>query len=291
MPGPIVTSSSAWRRGRDVRRRRSSRPAGACPPSSSGRRSGSARRRSPGSPCRGRRRRRRRWGLAAELELDRDQPAGARLGDLAPVAAEPTNVTWSTPACSASASPVPVAGGDLDHPARHARVLGELGEAQRRDRGQLGRLDDHRVARRERGRGAAGGDLERVVQGDDLRAHAPRLAHRVVQDVRAERDLAAFEALDRARVVVEVADGGGDVGLGLLERLAGVAGLELGQRSFFGLDPPRPSRVSACARISGCATRARPRARGGRPRPSRATCSALVSGSSANSCPVAGRPP
>ena len=112
----------------------------------------------------------------------------------------------------------------------------QLGEAQRRDRGQLGRLDDHRVAGRERGRGAAGGDLERVVPGDDLRAHAPRLAHRVVEDVRAERDLAAFEALDRARVVVEIADGGGDVGLGLRERLAGVAGLELGAASSASID-------------------------------------------------------
>ena len=132
-----------------------------------------------------------------------------------------------------------VAGRDLDHPARHARLLGELGEAQRRHRRQLGRLDDHRVAGRQRGRGAARGDLQRVVERDDLRAHAPRLAHRVVEDVRAERDLAAFEALDRARVVVEVAGGDGDVGLGLLERLAGVAGLELGQHALLGLDPAR----------------------------------------------------
>ena len=158
----------------------------------------------------------------------------------APVAAEPTNVTWSTPGWRTSASPVlpsPVATWNI--PARHARLVGDLREPQRRDRRQLGRLEDHRVARRQRGCGAAGGDLQRVVPGDDLRAHAPRLAHGVVERVRAERDRAAFEALDRARVVLEVADRGPHVGLRLRERLAGVAGLELGELLRLFLHPTR----------------------------------------------------
>ena len=176
-------------------------------------------------------------GLAAELELDRDQASRAGLGDLRAGrgGADERHVVDGGVARQRRAGRA-VAGRDLDQPARHARLLGQLGEAQRGDRGQLGRLDDHGVAGRERGRGAAGRDLQRVVPGDDLRAHAPRLAQRVVQDVGAERDLAAFQALGRARVVVEVADRRLDVGLGLLERLAGVAALELGELVVLGLD-------------------------------------------------------
>ena len=184
-----------------------------------------------------------------------------------------------------------VPGRDLDHPARDARGLGQLGEPQRRDRGQLRRLDDHRVARRERGRGAAGRDLQRVVPRDDLRAHAPRLAHGVVQDVRAERDLPALEALDRARVVVEVADRRGDVGLRLRERLAGVAGLELGEHVGLGLDAAGEPRQRLRAHVAACASRARPRARGARRRPSPPPAPASSRGARRTRARSTGRPP
>ena len=290
-PGPIVTASSASATRAMTSGRRDARPAAASPPSSSGRRSGSAPARSPGRPCRGRRRRRRRWATCRRARARSARGVSRRpRRRCAPVAAEPTKVTWSTPACSASAAPVgpwPVATWIIPRgtPASSA----SCGEAQRRDRGQLGRLDDHRVAGRERGRGAARGHLQRVVPGDDLRAHAPGLAHRVVEDVRAERDLAAFEALDRARVVVEVADGGGDVGLGLLRAACRCRGSRARRASRSRRSTARASLVSALARASAaCATRARPRARGGRPRPSSATCSGVVSGSSANSWPLDG---
>src|SRR4051794_20964689 len=137
------------------------------------------------------------------------------------------------------------AGGDMDHPARHAGALRQLGQPQRRHRGQLGRLEHHRVPRRQRRRGTAGGQLERVVPRDHLRAHAPRLAHRVVEHARPERDLTALQASDRARVEVQVADGGGHVGAGLRDRLAGVAALQLGERFHLGLHVARQPRQRA----------------------------------------------
>ena len=124
--------------------------------------------------------------LAAELQLDRREPARARLGDqrAGRGGADERHVVDARVLGERGPGRA-VPGRDLDHPARDARGLGQLGEPQRRDRGQLRGLDDHRVARRQRRRGAAGHDLQRVVPRDDLRAHAPGLAHGVVQDVRA----------------------------------------------------------------------------------------------------------
>ena len=227
--------------------------------------------------------------LAAELEVERGEPLRAGGGDLRAGRgrADERDVVDARVLDERRAG-LAVAGGDLDHPARDAGALGELGEPQRRDRGQLRRLEDHGVAGRERRRGAARGDLQRVVPRDDLAADAPRLAERVVERVRAERDRAALEPLDRAGVVLEVADGRGGVGLGLRERLAGVARLEVGERVGLVVDELREPRAACASGRAACASRARRRARGARPRPSRRPAPALVSGSSANSWPVEG---
>ena len=183
MPGPILTVVERRPRTRcdDLVVDRAARPAAASPPSSSGRRSAAATLTIAGhgflevgvgeDDVR---------GLAAELELERREPARARLGDLRAGgrrADERHVIDAGARRARRRSSPSPVATWNIPRgtPARSAQI----GEPQRRDRRQLGRLEDHGVARRERGRGAAGGDLQRVVPGDDLRRTRPTARARV----------------------------------------------------------------------------------------------------------------
>ena len=103
----------------------------------------------------------------------------------------------------------------------------DLGELDRAERRQLRRLEDHGVAAGERRRRLPAGDLQRVVPGADAGDDAERLAPRVAEGRRPEVDVLAGKARGDAGEIVEAVGAGEHVdGRGLLDRLAGVAGLE-----------------------------------------------------------------
>ncbi len=79
------------------------------------------------------------------------------------------------------------------------------------------------------GRQLPGGHQQRVVPGDDLPDDADRLAHHHRQRVVGHRQRLAVDLGGQAAVVLEAVRGVGDVELRLDDRLAHVAGLELGQ--------------------------------------------------------------
>ena len=78
----------------------------------------------------------------------------------------------------------------------------ELGEPQRAERGELGRLQHDGVAARERGAELPRGDVEREVPGDDQPDHSERLAKGHV-DAAGDGDRLAVLLVDGARVEVE----------------------------------------------------------------------------------------
>ena len=117
-------------------------------------------------------------------------------------------------------------GDDVERAVGEAGAGRELGDAQERQARVLGRLDDARVARRERAAHAAPEDLHRVVPRDDVAGDAVRLAprqHRVAGRV---GNRLAVQLVGRAAVELEVARARDDVGARLLHRLAAIARLE-----------------------------------------------------------------
>ena len=120
-----------------------------------------------------------------------------------------------------------VAGDHVHHAVRHARLLAELGEAQRRERGKLRGLDDARAAGGQRGRHFPGRQQHWVVPRRDHSHHADRLAQRVVQERSVNRNDLAVQVASPAGVVVENVRGGFHVAaLGSFERLARVQTFE-----------------------------------------------------------------
>ena len=88
----------------------------------------------------------------------------------------PVSETWATCGCDASARPgVRPAADDVEHAVRqHADE--QLGHPHRRRRGELRRLEDDGVARRDRGRPLPDRHHQRVVPRRDAAADADRLA-------------------------------------------------------------------------------------------------------------------
>ena len=121
------------------------------------------------------------------------------------------------------------AGHDVEHAGRQAAREGDLAEPQRRHRRLARRLEHDRASGRERRRDAAGADLNRIVPRHDLRRHADRLANRVVEEPRAERDRVAHDLVGDAREELEVARRHLHVGPRLPQRLAVVAAFECGE--------------------------------------------------------------
>ena len=118
---------------------------------------------------------------------------------------------------------------DVDHPGREARLAGELGDAQGRQRRLLGRLHHDRVAARQRRAPLPGQHQEREVPGDDLADHADRLAQRVREEAAADRDRPALDLVGPARVVAQRVADALHVALRVGDRLAAVERLERGQ--------------------------------------------------------------
>ena len=144
--------------------------------------------------------------LAGERDL---ADVGMRVSSR-PVSAKPCT-TWNTPA-------------------RHAGLEQDLLELDGGERRQFGRLENHGVAAGERRRGLPAGDLQRIVPGADAGDHAQRLAPRVAERLRPEIDVLAGEALRETGEIFEAIGAGDDVDdAGLLDGLAGIARLELGE--------------------------------------------------------------
>ena len=100
---------------------------------------------------------------------------------------------------------------DVKHAVRHACFGVDLRQFQGGKRSYFARLEDHRVARRQRRGGFPQGDLDRVVPRADARHHAQRLAAGVDERGVAQRDLAAFQRRDQPRVVLQHIRAGDDV--------------------------------------------------------------------------------
>ncbi len=121
-----------------------------------------------------------------------------------------------------------VAGQHLEQVLGESGGQGEFGQAQRGQRGRLGGLEDHRVARGEGRGGAPGGDRHGEVPGRDDADDAERFEDGDVEAA-GDRDLAAGEPLDAAgRVVEQVADVAG-LPAGVADGVAGLADLQQGQ--------------------------------------------------------------
>ncbi len=79
---------------------------------------------------------------------------------------------------------VPVARHDIHHARRKTHVRHQLGDAQRAQRRQLGRLQNDRVAGRQRRTHLPAGEQQRKIPRHDRAHHAQRLARDVIQKAR-----------------------------------------------------------------------------------------------------------
>ena len=148
-----------------------------------------------------------------------------------PTSVEPVKATLATSGCSTSRCPhtEPGPGHHAQHALGQPRLQRDPLQLERRERGELGRLEDHRVAGGERRRDLPRGDREREVPWRDQPDHAERLPERHVHPAR-HRDRLAGQALGGAGVVAERVDDHAHLAAGVGDRLAGVARLERGQR-------------------------------------------------------------
>ena len=119
---------------------------------------------------------------------------------------------------------------EVDHAGRDAGLLEQPGQVDRRERGEAGRLDDHRVARGQRRRDLPAQLQQRVVPWPDQPADADRLVDDPADRGRvAGVDQPAGLLVGEVRVVAEDAGDVGHVPSALAHRLAGVHRLEPGQ--------------------------------------------------------------
>ncbi len=166
---------------------------------------------------------------------------------------------------------VAVAGHDVEHARRQAGLDRQLGQAQRGERALLARLEDHRVAARQRRPELPGGHDHRVVPGHDDADHAHRFARDQRQRVRAGgRDL-VVDLVHRLGVPGDRARGGRHVDRErVLDRLAHVDGLEQRELVLARRGSSRRSAAgSSCAPPAACRPSGGPRTRRARSSPRR----------------------
>ena len=179
--------------------------------------------------------------LAAQLEVDALQRVGGRAGD----DLSGRDVTGQRDERDARvghewrAGRLALTADHVEH-ARREQVLGPLGELERAQRRQLGRLEHDGVAGRERGPDLPGRHHERIVPGRDRRDDPERVAsdHRRVAAQVLARGL-PLEAARRAREEAQVVGCEPDLVAERGDRLADVARLDLRQLVAVLLDAVR----------------------------------------------------
>jgi hypothetical protein len=117
------------------------------------------------------------------------------------------------------------AGQHLQHPFGESRLEGQLTYAQGAERSELGRLEDHRVACRQRGRKAPAGDRHGEVPRNDDPHHAERLVEGQVDPAR-DGYLAPAVPLGRGGVVLEHVPHVAGLPAGIPDDVTGVGHLE-----------------------------------------------------------------
>jgi ParB family chromosome partitioning protein len=153
-----------------------------------------------------------------------------------PVRVEPVKATLSTPGWLI-AGLAAEARHDVDHARREAGLVEQVAQVQRRQRRLLGRFQDHRVAGGQCRRQLHHRHEQREVPRHDLADDADRLAQRVGQERPAHRHRLAAQLGRPAGVVAQRLHGQRQVHLaGVAKRLAGVVGLERGERGGVLLD-------------------------------------------------------
>ena len=148
-----------------------------------------------------------------------------------PTSALPVNAILSTSGVldDRRAGRLADAGDDVDDARRQAGLGEARGEREHGQRRLLGRLEHDRAAGADRRRELPRRHQQRVVPRDDLAGDADRLAQREAHRVVGHRQDVAVNLRRQAAVVLEAGRDVGDVELGLDDRLAAVARLELGQ--------------------------------------------------------------
>lgn len=156
-----------------------------------------------------------------------------------------------------------MAGDDIDHPIRNARLGNELAELQHRRRGMFRRLENHRIPRRQRRADLDRRQEELRIPRHDGRDHPQRLAMgkdehiRLVDGQRVTMDLVGTARIEMKEL--------GDVirlPAGLLEHLASVAGLDLAEPLGIRLQELRQT-AQTMAALRRCHLRPRPLVAGG----------------------------
>ncbi len=151
--------------------------------------------------------------LPAKLERDTLQIAGGRADDRPSHLRRAREGDLVDPRMARQSRPRGrPAGHDVHHAVRDAGLRHDLGEAESGERRLLGRLDDARVAARERRSDLPRGDHQREVPRRDQAADADGLALRVVEDPsegERVRQHLACELRDPAGVVAKVLRSGG----------------------------------------------------------------------------------
>ena len=168
-----------------------------------------------------------------------------------PVSVEPVNAILSTSGWSTSASPArpPKPGTTFTTPGGKSSCSIERREGERRHRRVLRRLDDDRVAARERRAELPGEHHERRVPGNDRADDADRLAPRVGQERPDLRHRVARARSGRRRRSTRSSARSSSSSAAISRsRLAVVARLDPGEHVAVGVDHARPCRHSTRAR-------------------------------------------
>ncbi len=128
------------------------------------------------------------------------------------------------------------AGHDVQDACGQAAIGGDMGEGESGQRGLFGGLQHHGVADAQGRHDGAADDLHRIVPRDDVARHPVRLAQGVDGVAVLERNGLAVQLVRRACVEFQIAGQGDHVVAGLLQRLADVQRLKLGQQVDAGFD-------------------------------------------------------
>ena len=151
------------------------------------------------------------------------------------------------------------AGQNLQHPLGEPRLQGQRTDAQRTERSELGRLEDHRIAGGERRCEPPPGDGHGEIPRDDDPHHAQGLVKREI-DTSGDRYLETAVPLGCGGVVLEHVAHIARLPTGIPDDVAGIRHLEHGQFLPVGVHRCGKTAQQACP-VSRCNVVATPRRR------------------------------